>query len=368
VTSPSSQTSIVVIDDDEGLLRRLREALELELRDDSVEIRTWMPLQDENALKEFESRVDDDTVLVVTDYDLTKKGATGLFGASIVSWCQARSIPVGDFSRANVATLPSEPALFELRIPTEIDEGARYAAAMFRGFKQLRDTLESGSVNLASARSPAEVLAAVLKRPEQENQFTLYMSLLGAGNASLLDSLRRAFAPHVAISNLKKGRLLAYVLGHVLANAVLRYPGPILSEKALCAYVGTTEKEASALGEVFNEARYSGPFGIGAVFYWRVDVDRIIDQESPAVENAAFGTSGEFNRAVLEKMLGRELAFHGCKRCGGRNGGYLCPFTGQPVCERGDCSVVANSWIPAGADLSRIERDFYEEWAPLLGL
>ena len=234
---------------------------------------------------------------------------------------------------------------------------------MFRGFRQLRDTLAGGAVDLASVRSPAEVLAAVLGRPQLENQFTLYMSSLGAGNASLLQSLPRALAPDEVVE--KKGRLLAYVLGHVLANAVLRYPGPILSDKALCAYVGTTDVEAAALAGVFSEARYDGPFSIDVDFYWRADVDRVIDRRSTAVETE---TSAEFNRAVVEKILGRGLALHECRRCGGRNGGYLCPFTRRTVCERGDCSVAANSWIPGGADLSRIERDFYEEWAPLIGL
>ena len=363
------QPSIVLIDDDDELLTKLQQALERELAQDGVEIRTWKPDEGEDPLDEFQRRADDDTVLVVTDYDLTKSGMTGLFGVSIVSWCQTRLIPVGDFSRANLTTLPSEPALFELRVPSDIEGGARYTATMFRGFKQLRDGLAGDTVDLQSVRSPAQVLAAVLGRPQQESQFALYMSLLGAANASLLDTLRSALSPDGVTGKVEKERLLAYVLGHVLANAVLRYPGPILSEKALSAYLATTEEEAKNVSGIFIEAVYAGPFSAGTNYYWRADVDRVIDRESAAVEaDAAFDTSGAFNRAVVEKVLGRALRSHECQRCEGKNGGYLCPFTGRPVCERADCSVAANSWIPAGADLSRIEREFYEEWAPLLGL
>ena len=275
----------------------------------------------------------------------------------------------GDFSRANLTNLPKEPALFELRVPSDIDEAARYTATMFRGFRTLREKLAGDAVDLAAVRSPAQVLAAVLGRPQQESQFALYMSLLGAANGSLLDNLRAALDPNEVISSTEKERLLAYVLGHVLANVVLRYPGPILSEAALCAYVATTKGEAAAVGELFSEAAYSGPFSVGATYFWRGDVDRVIEQQSAAIEEgASFDSSGGFNRAVVEKVLGRSLATHECPRCGGLDGGYLCPFTGRAVCERADCSVAANSWIPAGADASRIERDFYEEWAPLLGL
>lgn len=360
--------SIVVIDDDGELLAKLQTSLERNLSQDDADIRIWMPNEGQDPFVEFNRLVDDSTVLVVADYDLTKNGVTGLFGVLIVSWCQARSIPVGDFSRANVISLPSEPNLFELRVPTDVEEAASYTAAMFRGFRQLREKLASDAGELANMRSPAEVLATVLERPHLEGQFALYMSRLGAANSSLLDNLRTALSQDEAVSSSEKVRLLAYVIGHVLANAVLRYPGPILSEKALCAYLATVEEEAAAVAPVFAEALYYGPFSTDAAYYWRTEVDRVIDRESAALDDTRFATSGEFNRAVLEKVLQRPIALHACARCGGRNGGYLCPFTDRPVCERADCSVAANSWIPAGADLCRIEREFYEEWAPLLGL
>lgn len=363
------QPSVVLIDDNEEQLDQLHRAVESSIAKDQVSIKVWRPADGEDPYAKFEQIVDDNTVLVITDYDLTKAGLTGLFGVSIVSWCQARFIPVGDFSRGNRARLPSEPNLFELRVPTEIGEAARYTVAMFRGFNELRNRLSDGSVNFESARSPAEVLAAVIGRPTLESQLALYMSLLGAANASLLDSLRRALSEQ-EVAESEKTLLLSYVIGHVLANAVMRYPGPILSEEALCAYLATEKQEAAAVGAIFTQATYDGPFSGEAHFYWRDEVDRVISEHAPSLGDASesFETSGQFNRAVVEKALGRPLARHGCTRCGGVNGGYLCPFTERPVCERSDCSVAANSWIPPGADVCRVERDFYEEWAPLLGL
>ena len=179
--------SLVIIDDDADLLARLVELLERELTDDGVEIRSWMPNDGDDPLKEFKQRVDANTVLVVTDYDLTKHGMTrrSLRGEH----CELvpnRSIPVGDFSRGGtLRTFPREPALFELRIPPGIDEGAEYTARMFRGFRQVRDGLASDAVDLDSVRSPSEALAALLDRPQQESQFALYMSRLGAANSAL---------------------------------------------------------------------------------------------------------------------------------------------------------------------------------------
>jgi hypothetical protein len=363
-----SEYSVLLIDDDEDLLAKLGDELRPYAEEDRVEVRSWRPSDGENPISQFHDMVDDRTLLVVTDYDLTGAGLTGLFGASIVSWCQARFIPAGDFSRGNRVSLPSEPNLFELRVPTDMKAAVRYARSMYRGFRDLRAALADQDAMLSTARSPAEVLAAVVRRPALESQFTLYMSLLGAANASLLDSLREVLSPSHDIDNLEKARLLAYVVGHVLANAVLRYPGPILSERALCAYVATVDGQAQELRAMFAEARYDGPFSDDVYYYWRSGVDDIIARFSEPIGDTEFEGSGQFSRAVVEAVLGHPLENHECTRCGGVNGGYLCSFTNRTVCDRSDCSVAANSWIPLGADLCRVERDFYDEWSPILGL
>ena len=364
----TAQASVVLIDDKEGPLRELEEALNGLLADEDVVVRVWKPANGQDPRETFDELVDNNTVLVVTDYDLTKSGLTGLFGVSIVSWCQSRFIPVGNFSRGSVDNLPREPNLFELRVPTDIQEAASYTATMYRGFRDVGDKFNSGAVDMESADSPAQALAEVIGRPPLEGQIALYMSLLGAANASLLDSLRSVLSPTRQVPKTEKSSLLSYVVGHVLANAVIRYPGPILSVQALCAYLATTDAEGVKVAEMFSAARYDGPFSAERKLYWRSDVDAIIMHHAPSIGDASFETSGEFNRAVVESILSRSLDNHGCPRCSGTKGGYLCPFTERPVCERSDCSVAANSWIPSGADVCRVERDFYDEWAPLLGL
>lgn len=359
--------SILLIDDREDLLEKLRAEVSALLRDEQVDVRSWLPqASDDSPFERFNTLIDDRTVLVVTDYDLTSKGLKGLFGPSIVEWSQLRAIPVGDFSRGNRDKLPKEPNLFELRIPTT-EEAAPFICATYHGFKAISDHLVSQPKALEK-RSLAGVLAALLERPHLESQFGLYMSRLGSANSVLVAKL--ISGPDETVAGGGKPQLLqllAYVLGHILLNSVLRFPGPILSGRALAAYVATSVDELDALRGIFAEAGYNGPFGESASYYWRETVDVVLDRAGERFAGEELET-GDFNRKAVEAVLGRKLNAHTCPRCRGQKGGFLCPFTDRPVCQRADCSVPASSWIPQGAQLCRVERDFYDEWAPLLGL
>ena len=361
--------SIVLVDDDREYLGEFRAALDQQLERDEAEVRTWAPSSsDDDPRRSLESLLDGGTVLVITDYNLTRQGLTGLFGSTIVSWCQDKAIPVGDFSRAHHASLPSEPDLFELRVPVEMEAATAYALTMFRGFRAIRDAMDLAVASPDAPPSPATALARMLGHPELEGQIALYMTGVAASNSALLDRIRSS--PD-GPTNADKAQLLAYVIGHVLVNGVLRYPGPILSERALCAYLATTPTEGGAVAELFTSARYVGPFS-SAAYYWRSGADAILEGIPVPTTDQAFETSGAYNRALAESALRRTLVRHDCPRCAGANGGYYCPFTtpssGRPVCERADCSVGSSSLLPAGADVCRIERDFFDEWAPMIGL
>lgn len=360
-----AKKSIAIVDDARAQLAELETKLATILVGEDVQVRSWAPKSGDDAEAELAKLVNGGTGLVVTDYDLTGNGSMGLFGATVVAWCQARLIPVADFSRNNAGQLPSEPMLFELRVPSDLNEGAHYAARLYLGFRDLADAL--GRTDTGAFRSPAEALATVLERPKLENRLSLYTSLLGAASPSLLERMKGAFAADPVAVAAEKNRLLSYVLGHLLVNAVLRYPGPILSDKALCAYAAVNYAEREELSQFFAKAVYAGPFAADHGFYWRSEVDDVLEalevDEAPNVENP-----GALRRSIVETALGRRLARHECARCLGENGGYLCPFTHKTVCERRDCSVGSTSWIPSGADVSRVDRDFYDEWAPFLGI
>ena len=238
---------------------------------------------------------------------------------------------------------------------------------MFRGFRDIRIWLEGNPDVLTQPRSLAAVLAILLEKPQSESMFAAYMTKLGAANSALLQTIVRFSDPDQLPTDEDKARLLTYVLGHVLANAVLKYPGPIVSLEALCAYFGTHLEEGTTLSALFEPAGYEGPFGHSAPYYWHEAIDAILDDMAGELDDEQFGSFAEYNRRAVELHLGRPLGRHACDRCGGVKGGFWCPFTIRAVCERSDCSVPASSWIPSGAQLSRVEKDFHDEWAPILG-
>jgi hypothetical protein len=363
----AGKPSILIVDDIAEMLGKLSSLLKESIPE--AEIRQWRPIERQDPIETFGELVDERTVLVITDYDLTTGGLNGLFGSSVVSWCQARFIPVGDFSRGHTSDLPSEPNLFELRVPTDPDEAAKFALSIFRGFEQLRGLVSAEPGVVSDSRSPSHVLASFLGRPFLESQFSLYMSPFSSASSPIMRRMGSPGTEGMSMNDEDKGRILVYVLGHLLFSAILRYPGPILNVQALCAYVGTSADEAERVCGLFDGALYEGPFSEGFRYYWREGVDAIVARSiSDFVGDENFETIGEFNRTVVEGLLGDALATHECHRCEGRQGGFLCPFTERTVCERADCSVAASSWIPAGAEVCRVERDFYDEWAPLMGL
>lgn len=359
-------SSILLIDDDEAALQRLTDALRSKVGDEA-EIRTWPPIRaDEDPQAEFEKRVDADTTLVVTDYDLTRQGRTGLFGATIVTWCQNRAIPVGDFSRGGRSGLPKEPDLFELRVPTQPGRDAEYIAALFRGFRDIHQWFEARP-QLLKLKSPAAVLAEGLGVPALENEFALYSRLPSTG--ALVDMIKETADEKAKPDSDQRRKLITYIAGHLLVNSVLRFPGPILSSRALLAYCGVDVAEADAVTQLFTQAAYAGPFADLDRFFWFGKVDGTLDEVSVNLVSAGEPeTIGEANREAIEAKLGKTLQRHTCPRCDGKNGGFWCPFTDRTVCQLPNCSVAVTSWIPQGARLCRVERGFYDEWAPVLGL
>jgi hypothetical protein len=237
--------SILLVDDKQSVLDELTTELTPVLASDQVEIRHWVPTQSErNAYETFTSKVDKDTTLVITDADLTSQGQLGLFGASVVAWCQQLAIPVGDYSR-NLASLPKAPELFELRVPSDPSLAAAFVAATFRGFRAINDALATNDALIAK-RSPAAVLAALLGQPEIESQLALYAVRLGAASGALVDRVEE----HDPTADYKRA-LLGYIAGHLLLN-VLRFPGPILSLSGLKAYLASDDAAADDVTAMFD--------------------------------------------------------------------------------------------------------------------
>ena len=149
--------SVLLVDDEQKNLDSFAKKLQRRLRE-TAQVRTWRPTGDDIPLEQsFNDQLDPSTALVVTDYDLTTS-VGGFFGPSIVGWCQSNAIPVADFSRKHIASLPKEPNLFELRVPANDQDGAAMAACLFHGFEVIRRSIgganDHGSHDPTALRNP----------------------------------------------------------------------------------------------------------------------------------------------------------------------------------------------------------------------
>lgn len=354
---------VLVIDDEHDRLEQLVALLRAELP--KVRITPWQPLGDERAYPRFRELVEVPTGLIVTDHDLTKS-STGLLGSTITGWSQELFIPVCNFSRQPPHSLPRESNFFELKIPRAPDDAVRaqYIARVFEGFESLGAYVRLHSRDQGS---PAALLAGAMGYPDLQDELAPYIASVSSASSALLKDFREAGEVPQEDAQLK---LQTFILGHVLVNAVLEFPGPVMSRSTLAGYCALGAEAEDRLAELFAGAVYDGPFGAPGAYFLRVLVDQRIDElAAAAMEATDLGTAAEvdeYNRAVVALALG-DAPPHGCERCAGTRGGYWCPFKLRPVCNRDDCSVSSTNWIPRGATLCRVERDYYDELAPLLG-
>lgn len=364
---PPQPQQILLIDDEPGEIEGLEKELHEALEGDQVDIATWIPSAGDNPDEVLSSKISSETILVITDYDLTKGGLLGFQGTNVRSLCQQQLIPVGDFSRGKPGSLPNEPDLFSMRVPAFSQKhAAQYIAGVYQGFSEIR----SKSNDLMRTSSISAAAASILGRPELEPGLSLYFSRLATSNPWLRERLQ-----HLAKSQQKDlqhtiAKLLAYMIGHVIQNLVLAFPGPLMNVSVLAAYLAISEMDAEEFVEKTELAAYLGPFCALGPYYWRSDVDAIVDRIIEQMEEDLPDDENELNRFVVERVIDHPPGTHGCDRdgCNGRRGGFWCPFSKRPVCSLNECSEASTAWIPDGADLCRVEKDFFDEFAPLLGL
>lgn len=352
--------TVVVIDDIQEHLDGLVEALE---RDHpAISVSPWRPKPDEPSIEEtFQKLLTAPVDLVATDHDLTQNGPGGLLGSTIASWCLERYVPVCDFSRKPPDKLPRERSFFEMRIAPDLSESERAAeiARLALGFAQTRRALAAreatGSLSLD--------LALVVGDQALADELAPYLMGVSVAHSQLLQQLRDdrsdgASAPDPLA-------LRTFVVGHLLVNAVLEFPGPIFSVDHLLAYCSTGQESAGLLTEYFSDCVYKGPFSRASAYFLRSEVDAKLEVLARNHTDIPFDER-RYRRDLLEVELG-ELAPHGCERCAGKQGGYWCPFTLRAVCLQDNCSVGSVSWVPRGATLCRVEYRYYQELEPLLG-
>ena len=356
-----STENILLIDDNSKNLGQLNLELHKLLKPQGISINAWNPVRnDGNPAQIIKKYLKNKPILVVTDYDLSSDGLTGFYAPTIVRWCKSQLVPVGEYSQQNKFGFINQPNLFDIRVPGNNEDAPAQIASIAEGFISIRNFIQTNKDLLKGKLSLSKLISLLLEREYLDYEFFWYLESIDMVSNNLL--LFMNGSKKVSLQKLQVAT--SYLIGHLLLNSILKFPGPIISEVALCSYLSITTNELDKMAKVFNKAKYNGPFSSIGRFYWREDIDQIVMKNGDDLQDDFEGI-GDYNQAVI-KNLGINCKPFNCNQCGGKNGGYYCPYTQKTVCELDSCSVASSAWIPRGADVCRIERVFFDNWTPLL--
>ena len=353
--------NILLIDDNTKEFGQMNHELGGILKPQGISISAWNPVKsNENPAQVIKKFLKSNPVMVVTNYDHSSDGINGYYGPTIVRWCKSKLIPVGEYSQRNELGYLEQPNLFDISVPSDRKIAPTHIASIVSGFISIKNFIETNKGLFKKKLSLSNIISLLLGREHLHLKFSPYIESIELASNNVL--LFMNGTKNVSVQKLQV--ITAYLIGHLLLNAILKFPGPIISKQALCSYLSVASEYYTELEQIFSHALYQGPFNAIGPFYWREDVDQIILENSNDITGDFEGV-GAFNRAVLQK-LGVQVKPFKCNKCYGKYGGYYCPFTKKTVCELESCSVTSSTWIPRGFNICRIEKNYFESWRPLL--
>ncbi len=154
------------------------------------------------------------------------------------------------------------------RMPEMLDE----IMHLYDGFTQTKKLYNRLGRRTKSESLP-RTLATILDRPQYVDRFSLY----GLGNQGFL----RLTSKELKRANLAlQAKTVPYLLGNWLLLSVLRFPGILLNEIAAASHLNISENDfrKSEVRNIFKRAVYEGPFSGLGPFWWRYELDEIIDK------------------------------------------------------------------------------------------
>lgn len=302
-----------------------------------------------NDIKRVES-VD----LIVADVNLYETdGYTGL-SAELVSdvgrrlfipvCIYARKIP-SDIDRIKesidatikLKTDPNSPQMI-----TEIENLHDGFVKIKKAYKQLDNKMQSESL--------PRILSTILKKQKYVDRFSFY----NLGNQEYLK-----YAPIGRSIINKKLRIntIPYILGHWLLLSILKFPGILLNEIATASYLNIAPNDFSQkkVKKLFQSALFKGPFAGIDNYWWRYELDEIIDKNQV---NSGLD--------LARKKINKKIKLCKCTVDENLSAGYYCIVSKKPVSLEKSTSEI--SWIPKGADLARVSTPIYNKLKPWIGI
>lgn len=300
------------------------------------------------------------TVLLVTDRDLSASNWPGLSEAAVTRVGQKLGYPVAWYAQRaapEYEIMTRIPGDGRIGLPNTVVELAREAAVIAKGFVDLQNRLtrHHGQARRGQRpRSPGELLAALLGEPAAASHLDAYAC---GDQLVVAEILKRGSASTDGGASSDHRRLVA-ALGVWIVDVVLRYPGVLLGEIAAASYLDIDPPEFARpeIRNVFRSALWSGaPFvDSEKPRWWKIRLDDLLAKNGV-----------ELGAELVAKRRKRQPRFCPCHVDPTLHAGYFCMVTKKPV--SAENSVGPITWFPPGAELARITRNIFDKVAPWVG-
>jgi len=294
----------------------------------------------------------DPVTLLVADRDLSMSvHFRGMSVSAVIEAAKRLAIPICSYARQPGSEDYKWRAGWEeghiLLSESDDDDLARQAVLAARGFAEIGSRLPE-LVDDELRKSPSKALAALLGKPEYVDKIALY---------SVGDQNRLSEVPIKGRVEQDWVKRIGCFLGYWLWDSILRYPGLLVNEVAAASHlnIATDDFRVPEVQSVFKDALYSGPFADASKpRWWRGVVDDLVSREG-------FNDGLEFVRRKVKNAIRPSQ----CWVDATKPAGYYCIISDKPVSL--DNSKGGLSWLPRGADLTRISTPVFEEYGPWIG-
>lgn len=349
--------TIVVFEDQDDHYDTVSSALEDTLSCD-LEVRRANINQDfdsnpreavEEIMESFEA-----PLLTILDWDLTM--GTGVISRdNVITYCENNHLPLCVYHARDTGQSDQQKVedYDENRIKLDPDltweEIGVRSAYIADGFDEIRQTIHS-VFDSSNAKPIPELLDAPLSVRGKLDQYSW-------GNPGVIKSGQGEISQDEIIKRATTNQ------GYWILNELLEFPGALLNEVALAAYLNVDHEQFCENDEYkspFTDASYTGPFAELENWWWTPLIDDISIRHKH--EDEAKGPVGPELFSRLELPSIEEAECHSELANGCEPARYYCIIKERPVCQKH--SVSPDGWIPKGATRSMVSEEDYDQLKP----
>lgn len=296
-----------------------------------------------------------DVQLIVTDRDLSgTSNWTGLSEVTISAVAERLGIPVclyatGMNGDLNERTNEWKGQKFIMEDGSNSEIIGSKAVIAYKGFQSIRSKIDAMiSKKLEYKLGISGFMAEILGQQKLINAFSSYSRGSYRSLSTLMDP----------VSEENNSRRLSTFLGLWLWDTILRFPGILVNKIAAASFLNLSPEtfESNEIQDLITKCKYEGPFHELECFWWRSMIEEVYLSEG----------CDSFIDLIKIRYPKKKIIQSKCHVDSSINAGYYCIKNKLPVSKKNSTGSI--TWLPVGADLSRITNTDYDKLSPWLGL